>query len=82
MEADLPDWWKRWQLRMLKRWPMEPERSSASCCCDEYAQHGEEELAQNVTVCPWRLQKSPAVHLRKSWSSAFNLSEELRFLYP
>ena len=74
MEVDPPDWWKRWQLRMLKRWPMEPRKKIKRIMLlgDEYAQHGEEELAQDCSRLSLEIaEESRAVHLRKKLEQRF-----------
>lgn len=74
MEVDPPDWWKRWQLRMLKRWPMEPRKKIKRIMLlgDEYAHHGEEELAQECYRLSLEIaEESRAVHLRKKLEQRF-----------
>ena len=74
MEVDPPDWWKRLQLRILSRWPMEPRKKIKRLMLlgDEYAEQGEDELAEECYRLSLEIaEEARAVRLRKKLEQRF-----------
>jgi len=74
MDADPPNWWRRWQLQVLKYWPMEPRKKARKIMVlgDEYALQGDSELAQECYRLSLEIaDEARAVHVRKKLEQRF-----------